>query len=85
MIKKCLSTFEREMKHPHFKKAFEKRYKELLLSELLMALMEKDEKSVRGLKRSGLIADSNSKNPQKNKSLRRGFLSYGRNRRMSSY
>lgn len=49
MIKKSLSTFEREMKQPRFKKAFEKRYKELLLSELLIALMERDEKSVRGL------------------------------------
>lgn len=49
MIKKSLSTFEREMKQSRFKKAFGKRYKELLLSELLIALMEKDEKSVRGL------------------------------------
>ena len=37
MIKKSLSTFEREMKNPHFKKAFEKRYKELLLSISNMA------------------------------------------------
>ena len=49
MNKKPLSTFEREMKHARFKKTFEKHYKEFLLSELLIALMEKDEKSVRGL------------------------------------
>lgn len=49
MNKKPLSTFEREMKNAKFKKAFEKGYKELLLSELLIAIMEKDEKSVRAL------------------------------------
>ena len=49
MTKRALSTFEREMKHSRFKKAFEKSYKELLLSELLIAMMEEDEKSVRGL------------------------------------
>lgn len=33
MNKKSISTFEREMKNTKFKKAFEKSYKELLLSE----------------------------------------------------
>ena len=47
--KKTLSTFEREMKNPRFKKAFEKQYKEFLLSELLIAIMEEDEISVRDL------------------------------------
>ena len=47
--KKVLSTFEREMKNAKFKKAFDKSYKEFLLSELLIALMEKDEISVREL------------------------------------
>lgn len=49
MSKKAISTFEREMKNAKFKKAFEKSYKELLLSELLIAIMEKDDKSVREL------------------------------------
>jgi DNA-binding Xre family transcriptional regulator len=49
MSKKSISTFEREMKNVKFKKAFEKSYKELLLSELLIAIMEKDDKSVREL------------------------------------
>lgn len=49
MSKKSISTFEREMKNEKFKKAFEKSYKELLLSELLIAIMENDEKSVRKL------------------------------------
>lgn len=47
--KKTMSTYEREMKNPRFKKAFEKNYKELLLSELLIAIMEKDDVSVRTL------------------------------------
>ncbi|MDR3491135.1 MAG: hypothetical protein P4M12_03710 [Gammaproteobacteria bacterium] len=49
MSKKPISTFEREMKNPKFKKAFTKSYKELLLSELLIAIMDDDEKSVRSL------------------------------------
>lgn len=49
MSKKPISTFEREMKNVKFKKAFQKSYKELLLSELLIAIMEKDDKSVREL------------------------------------
>jgi transcriptional regulator with XRE-family HTH domain len=47
--KKSISTFEREMKNSKFKKAFDKSYKEFLLSELLIAIMEKDDKSVRKL------------------------------------
>lgn len=49
MAKKMLSTFEREMKNSAFKKAFESSYRELLLSELLVVLMERDHKSVRKL------------------------------------
>src|SRR5438477_11771715 len=49
MNKKSISTFEREMKNSKFKKAFEKSYKELLLSELLISIMENDEISVRAL------------------------------------
>ncbi len=53
--KKTLSTFEREMKNAKFKKAFDKSYKEFLLSELLIAIMENDEISVRDLaKEAGL-------------------------------
>lgn len=47
--KKTMSTFEREMKNARFKKDFDKSYKEFLLSELLIAFMEKDELSVRNL------------------------------------
>lgn len=44
---KQLSTFDREMKNAHFRKKFEKEYKEFLLSEIISALMENDRKSVR--------------------------------------
>lgn len=55
MSKKPLSTFEREMQDPHFKAAYEESYQELLLSELLISIMELDEKSVRKLaKEAGL-------------------------------
>ena len=47
--KNAMSTFEREMKNARFKKDFEKSYKEFLLSELLIAFMEKDDISVRNL------------------------------------
>lgn len=47
--KKTISTYEREMENDKFKKAFNQRYKEFLLSELLIAIMEKDDKSVRKL------------------------------------
>ena len=49
MTKQTPSTFEREMKDSAFKKAFKESYKKLLFSELLIALMDNDEKSVRGL------------------------------------
>jgi DNA-binding Xre family transcriptional regulator len=47
--KNAMSTFEREMKNARFKKDFEKSYKEFLLSELLIAFMDKDVISVRNL------------------------------------
>jgi len=49
MVKKQQSTFDREMKDTHFKTKFETEYKELLLSELIQALMHKENKSVRQL------------------------------------
>lgn len=55
MTKKILSTYEREVKNTRFKRAFDKSYKEFLLSELLIAIMEEDEISVRDLaKEAGL-------------------------------
>jgi DNA-binding Xre family transcriptional regulator len=47
--KSTMSTFEREMKNSRFKKDFDKIYKEFLLSELLVAIMDEDDISVRGL------------------------------------
>jgi len=49
-MNKCQpSTFEREMQDPAFKTLFKKAYQEFLLSEFILALMEKDKKSVRQL------------------------------------
>jgi hypothetical protein len=47
--KKPVSTVERWKEKPGFKEAFKKEYKEFLLSELVLALMAEDDKSVRAL------------------------------------
>ena len=46
---KILTTFEREMQDPDFKKAYDEEFKEFALSELMLALMEDDKKSIRKL------------------------------------
>lgn len=46
---KTISTVDRWMQKPGFKKAVDKEYKELLLSELVLAIMAEDSKSVREL------------------------------------
>lgn len=43
---KPLSTFERKMKNPKFKKFYEKSYKKLLFSELMLSKMNNDEVSI---------------------------------------
>lgn len=54
-----MSTFEREMQDPEFAKSYQEDYKEFALSELLLALMEEDDKSVRQLaKEAGLSANA---------------------------
>ena len=55
MNKKPLSTYERIMQDPKRKAAFDLEYKQFALSELMLALMTNDEKSVRKLaKEAGL-------------------------------
>lgn len=46
---KTLSTYERKMKDAKFRKVYQESYKELLFSELIIAMMEDDDKSVRKL------------------------------------
>ncbi len=59
MNKKSISTYERLMQDPEFKEEYEKEYKEFALSELLLALMDGDDKSVRKLaKEAGLSANT---------------------------
>jgi len=55
---KRLSTYERKLKSTQFKKAFKKSYKDLLFSELMIAIMEKDETSVRKLAREAHLSAS---------------------------
>ena len=55
MTKKPITTFDKWMKNPTIKMAYENGYEEFVLSELIKALMENDHKSVRGLaKKAGL-------------------------------
>lgn len=54
--KKPMSTFEREMQNPKRKKEFDKGYKEFVMSEIMIALMEGNETSVRKLAESAGIS-----------------------------
>ncbi len=58
IMTKKMSTFERKMKDKKFKEAYEKRYKEFLFSELLIAIMEDDNISVRELAKEADISPS---------------------------
>jgi hypothetical protein len=46
---KVTSTFDEMMKKTSFKKKFDTSYKDFVLSELVLAIMEEDDKSIRGL------------------------------------
>jgi DNA-binding Xre family transcriptional regulator len=52
------STYQKEMQNPKFKKLFEREYGELLISELILAMMEEDKTSVRKLAKEVGIAPS---------------------------
>lgn len=50
-----LSTYDELMKDPDFKKSYEKSYRELVFSELLLAVMAEDNISIRSLaKQAGI-------------------------------
>ena len=55
---KPISTFDRKMKNAKFKRKFEKSYKDLLFSELMIAVMENNDKSVRKLAKEAQISPS---------------------------
>lgn len=50
------STFDKMMKDKRVKAAFEKGYQEFLISEMLLAAMEKDEVSVRELAKAAGVS-----------------------------
>jgi len=59
MSKKTTSTYDRAMQDSDFRAEYQKEYKEFALSELLLALMAGDNKSVRRLaKEAGLSANT---------------------------
>ncbi len=53
-----LSTFDQMMENSDFKAKFDQGYQEFLLSELLISLMENDQKSVRQLAKEANISPS---------------------------
>lgn len=55
---KQLSTYERKMKDPKFRKIYKNNYKDLLFSELLISIMEGDDKSVRELAKEAHLSPS---------------------------
>lgn len=57
-MNKPLSTFERKMKNPKFKKVFEEGYRKLLFSELMISIMEGDDVSIRNLAKEADISKS---------------------------
>jgi DNA-binding Xre family transcriptional regulator len=56
--RKSRSTYKQEMQNPKFRKLFEREYAELLLSELILAMMEDDKITVRKLAKEVGIAPS---------------------------
>ena len=58
MTKKVLSTYERLVKDPARKKKIDEEYQELLLSELIIALMDEDLISVRKLAEAAELSPS---------------------------
>jgi DNA-binding Xre family transcriptional regulator len=52
------STYEKELENPKFRKLFEKEYGELVLSELILAMMAEDNVSVRKLAKQIGVAPS---------------------------
>ena len=57
-MKNKRSTFEKEMRDKEFKKLFQEEYSEFILSELILALMEEDDISVRKLAREINVSPS---------------------------
>ncbi|MBW8308071.1 MAG: helix-turn-helix transcriptional regulator [Candidatus Paracaedibacteraceae bacterium] len=49
MSKNQLSTFEIEMQNEEFAKGFEEGYKDFLLSDMIIGIMNENKKTVRGL------------------------------------
>lgn len=57
-MSKTLSTYERKMKDSKFKRVYQKHYHELLFSELMISIMEGDDKSVRKLAKEANLSPS---------------------------
>ena len=78
MIKKPKTTFDKWMSNPEVKEHFDKDYKDFALSELILALMENDGKSVRELAKEVRLSPTviqNLKSGKQNDMKVRNFVS----------
>jgi DNA-binding Xre family transcriptional regulator len=66
---KTLTTYEREMQDPEFRKIYEKGYKKFALEQLMLAIAAGDEKSVR------VLAKETGMHPNAIQNLRTGKTS----------
>ena len=66
--KRILSTFEKEMQDPEWKKEFEKGYESFLLSEFLHEVMEENNMSVRKLSKESGVSTTFIQNLRSEKS-----------------
>lgn len=57
-MNKPTSTYERKMRDQKFRKAYKQSYKKLLFSELIISIMESDDKSVRELPKEANLSPS---------------------------
>ncbi|RMG30713.1 MAG: hypothetical protein D6730_02190 [Bacteroidetes bacterium] len=71
-----LSTLERWQQNLEFQREADKTYRELVLSELLLALMEEDEKSVRELAKEAGLSPTTIQKARSGKSKDMGIKNF---------
>jgi len=71
-----LTTADRWKQDPEFRKAAEEGYQELVLSELLLAIMDEDEKSVRQLAKAAGLSATSIQKVRSGKSKDMSFLNF---------
>ena len=71
-----MTTAERWKQNPEFRKAAEEGYRELVLSELLLAIMDEDDKSVRELAKAAGLSPTSIQKVRSGKSKDMGLHNF---------